>query len=64
VQWLRRFGRRILGALFHSGHPFWICGVQSGTGAYSSLVHPALVLRPSCFPKKLGVNKKLYSHQK
>jgi len=30
-----------------SGHPLGICGVQGGTGVYFSLVHPALVLRPS-----------------
>ena len=47
-----------------SGHPFEICDGQGGTGVHFSLVHPALVLRPSCFPENLGVNKKLYSLQK
>jgi hypothetical protein len=47
-----------------SGHPFGIRGVQGGTGIYFSVIHPALVLRPSCFPEKLGVNEKLYARQK
>jgi hypothetical protein len=40
-----------------SGHQLGICGVQGGTGIYFSVVHPALVLRPSCCPEKVGGNK-------